>query len=41
MNQYWIILDIDSHLNWLTSDKLQYLYTELFSSLSRYNGKVV
>ncbi|CAF4010348.1 unnamed protein product [Rotaria sordida] len=30
-NQYWIVLDIDSHSNWLTPEKIQYIYNELFS----------
>ncbi|CAF1088574.1 unnamed protein product [Rotaria sordida] len=39
-NQYWIVLDIDSHSNWLTPEKIQYIYNELFSSLTRYDGSI-
>ncbi|CAF3414902.1 unnamed protein product, partial [Rotaria socialis] len=24
-DQYWIVLDVDSHSNWLTPDNIQYL----------------
>ncbi|CAF1139632.1 unnamed protein product [Adineta steineri] len=38
--EYWIIFDIDSHTNWLTCEKIQYLYKELLSSVSRQNGSI-
>ncbi|CAF4415370.1 unnamed protein product, partial [Adineta steineri] len=38
--EYWIIFDIDSHTNWLTCEKIQYLYKELLSSVSRQNGLI-
>ncbi|CAF3428145.1 unnamed protein product [Rotaria socialis] len=39
-DQYWIVLDVDSHSNWLTPDNIQYLYNEFISSLSHHNGSI-
>ena len=39
-DQYWIIFDLNGHSNWLTWDRLQYISQELFSSLSRQNGRI-
>ncbi|CAF1514427.1 unnamed protein product, partial [Adineta ricciae] len=36
--QYWIVLDIDSHSNWLTPEKIRYLYKELQTTMSCYKG---
>ncbi|CAF5066700.1 unnamed protein product, partial [Rotaria sp. Silwood1] len=39
-DQHWIILDIDSHSNWLTPEKIRYIYNELHSSLSCHEGSI-